>query len=288
MVYNHFLARKNVCEAMLGHTAAQVGLSRFLRNMGEKYGPLYIKLFGYPFSTTGRILARKTIKILDGDKKGFLLDVGCSHGAFDFELGRRGYTVVGIDINKESIEVGDKIKNSLRGKNIHFHHMDILSNDFPDKKFDVIIMFEALEHIKEDGRVAEEFHRILKDDGTVILSVPYAERVDEYEVPVGACPTKDGGHVCIGEGGSHYRSGYNLSRMRGLLEKNGFMMAQWEYLCLPRWLESSVLSFPFKFPLSLLFTHFSRNRLKLVVIAKKFNSASFDKSGPSAKGGVSK
>jgi hypothetical protein len=76
--------------------------------------------------------------------------------------------------------------------------------------------------------------------------------------------------------------------MRGLLEKNGFMMAQWEYLCLPRWLESSVLSFPFKFPLSLLFTHFSRNRLKLVVIAKKFNSASFDKSGPSAKGGVSK
>jgi len=272
MVYNSFLAKKKVCEAMLGHTAAQVGMSSFLRNMGEKYGPLYIKLFGYPFSTASRILAKKTLKLLDGDRKGFLLDVGCSHGAFDFELARRGYTVVGIDINKESIDVGDEIKNSLRGKNISFHHMDILSNHFPDKKFDVIIMFEALEHIKEDGRVMEEFHRILKDDGTVILSVPYAERVDEYEEPVGACMTKDGGHVCIGEGGSHYRNGYNLERMRGLLEKNGFTMAQWEYLCFPRWLESSVLSFPFKFPLSLLFRHFSRNRLKLVVIAKKFTS----------------
>jgi len=274
MVYNSFLAKKKVCEAMLGHTAAQVGISGFLRSMGKKYGPLYIRLFGYPFSTGSRILARKTLKILDGNRKGFLLDVGCSHGAFDFELARRGYTVVGIDINKESVDVGDKIKNSSGEKNIRFHHMDILSNAFPDKKFDVIIMFEALEHVKEDGRVMEEFHRILKDDGTIILSVPYAERVVEYEGPVGVCPTKDGGHVCIGEGGSHYRNGYNLDRMRGLLEKNGFTIAQWEYLCFPRCLESSVLSFPFKFPLSLLLTHFSRNRLKLVVIAQKIKTNS--------------
>ncbi len=290
MVYNGILGRREICESMLRHTAAQVGMSSFLRNMGEKYGFLYIKLFGYPFSTASRILARKTLKILNGHRKGCILDVGCSHGAFDFEMARRGYTVVGIDINKESIDVGDRIKQSLRGKNIRFHHMDILSNDFPDKKFDVIIMFEALEHVKEDGRVMEEFHRVLKDDGTVILSVPYAERVDEYEEPVGACPTKEGGHVCIGEGGSHYRNGYNLDRMRGLLEENGFTTARWEYLCFPRWLESSVLSFPFKFPLSLLLTHFSRNRLKLVVIARKFTSdlTPFDKSGSSDKGGVSK
>jgi 2-polyprenyl-3-methyl-5-hydroxy-6-metoxy-1,4-benzoquinol methylase len=240
--------------------------------MGEKYGPLYIKLFGYPFSTASRILARKTLKILDGDRKGLLLDVGCSHGAFDFELARRGYTVVGVDINKESIGVGNKIKNSLRVKNISFHHMDILYNNFQDEKFDVIIIFEALEHIKEDDRLIWEFCRILKDDGTVILSVPYAERVEEYNEPVGACMTKHGGYVCIGEGGSHYRNGYNLDRMQGLLEKNGFTIARWEYVCFPGWLESSVLSFPLKYPLSLLFTHFSRNRLKLVVIAKKVTS----------------
>ena len=93
--------------------------------------------------------------------------------------------------------------------------------------------------------------------------------------------TKNGTYVCIGEGGSHYRNGYNLDRMRTLLEKSGFTMVEWEYLCFPGWLESSVLSFPFKFPLSLLFTHFSRNRLKLIVIAKKITShpAPVDKSG---------
>lgn len=280
MAYNSFLAKRKICEAMLGHTAAQFGLSNFLRNIGEKYGPIYIKLFGYPFSTANRILARETLRILSKDKRGLLLDVGCSHGAFDFELARRGYTVVGVDINKESIGVGEKIRDSLRVKNLTFHHMDILSNDFPDKQFDVIIMFEALEHIKEDDRLILEFRRILKDDGTVILSVPYAEKVDEYNKPVGACMTKDGGYVCIGEGGSHYRNGYNLDRMKTLLEKNGFTMVEWEYLCFPGWLESSLLSFPFKFPLSVLFTHFSRNRLKLKVIAKKFTShpTSFDNS----------
>ncbi len=266
---------------MLGHTAAQFGLSSYLRKIGGNYGPLYIRLFGYPFSAANRILARRTLKILNRHKKGLLLDVGCSHGAFDFELARRGYTVVGVDINKESIGVGDKIRESSGVKNLTFRHMDILSNDFPDKKFNVIIMFETLEHIQEDDRVIQEFHRILKDDGIVIVSVPYAERMDEYNEPVGACMTKDGNYVCIGEGGSHYRNGYNLGRMKNLLEKNGLKMLAWEYLHFPPWLKSSLLSFPFKFPLSLLFTHFSRNRLKLVVIASKvaLHSASLDRRG---------
>jgi SAM-dependent methyltransferase len=269
MVYNSFLGKRKICEAMLEHTAAQFGLSSALRNIGEKYGALYIRLFGYPFSTASRILARKALKTLDKDKKGLLLDVGCSHGAFDFELAKRGYKVVGMDINKESIGVGDKIRDSLGFKNITFHHMDILSNDFPNKIFDVIIMFEALEHIKEDDQVIQEFRRVLKDDGTVIISVPYAERVEEYSEPLGACKTRDGDYICVGNGGSHYRNGYNLGRMQMLLEENGFTIMKCEYLCLPSCLESSILSFPFKFPLSLIFTHFSRNRLKLNVIAKK-------------------
>ena len=130
MVYNSFLAKREICEAMLAHTAAQLGLSSSLRNFGKKYGPLYIKLFGYPFNIASRILARKTLKILDRNKNGWLLDVGCSHGAFDFELARRGYHVIGVDINKESIGVGDKIRDSLEFKNITFHRMDILSMIF--------------------------------------------------------------------------------------------------------------------------------------------------------------
>jgi 2-polyprenyl-3-methyl-5-hydroxy-6-metoxy-1,4-benzoquinol methylase len=263
------LGKKEICEAMLGHTAAQVGLSKWLWDIGKRFGFIYIKLFGYPPSTASRILVRKVLRVLSKNGKGLLLDVGCSHGAFDFELARRAYTVVGVDINKESISVGDKIRDSLRVKNVTFHNMDILSNDFPDKRFDVIIMFETLEHIKEDARVIQEFRRILKDDGTVILSVPYAENVEEYDEPVGACKVKNGVYVCIGEGGSHYRNGYNLEKMKSVIENDGFVITDWEYLCLPTFLLSSILSFPFKYPLSLIFAHFSGNRITLKVIAKK-------------------
>jgi 2-polyprenyl-3-methyl-5-hydroxy-6-metoxy-1,4-benzoquinol methylase len=126
---------------MLEHTTAQVGLSTLLRTIGKKFEFLYIRLFGYPFAPLSRILARKTLKILDRGKRGLLLDVGCSHGAFDFELARRGYTVVGVDINRESISVRNKIKDALGFKNMTFRHMDILSNDFHEKQFDVIMMF---------------------------------------------------------------------------------------------------------------------------------------------------
>ncbi len=267
--YNSFLGKQKICETMLEHTAAKVGLPGALRNIGKKFGFLYIRLLGYPLAPLSRILARKTIKILDKGHKGLLLDVGCSHGAFDFELARRGYTVVGVDINGESITVANKIKDALRFKNMTFHHMDILSNNFGEKQFDVIIMFEALEHIKDDVKVIREFHRILKDDGLLLISVPYTENILEREEPVGVCKAREGAYVCIGEGGGHYRDGYNLDLMKTLLGKNGFTILSWEYLCLPMWPEASVLSFPFKFPLSLLLTHFSKNRLALKVVAEK-------------------
>jgi SAM-dependent methyltransferase len=159
--------------------------------------------------------------------------------------------------------------------------MDILSNKFSENEFDFIVIFETLEHIKEDGKVIQEFNRILKDNGALIISVPYAEDVQEYNEPVGACRIKEGTHICIGEGGCHYRNGYNLGRMGMLLEENGFLMESWEYLCIPKLFEASFLSFPFKYPLSLFFTNVSKNRVKLKVIAKKVSShpTSVDRDG---------
>jgi SAM-dependent methyltransferase len=269
MVFNRHLGKKKICEAMLGHTAARYGFPHWLQGIGKQCGFFYIKLFGYPFDTASRILARKTLRLLNRDKKGTFLDVGCSHGTFDFELARQGYSVIGIDTNQESIEVGNRIKEVLGVGNVTFYRMDILDNRFGVKTFDGILMYETLEHIKEDARVLRELHRILKDDGALLLSVPYSEVAREYENPIGALKARGGGLVCVGEGGGHYRDGYDLEQIRALLEKSGFRMVTGEYVCFPKCLEASVFTFPFKFPLSLLWTHFSRNRMKVRVIAQK-------------------
>jgi len=57
--------------------------------------------------------------------------------------------------------------------------------------------------------------------------------------------------------------------MKSVLENNEFVIADWEYLYLPRVLESSIISFPIKYPFSLILSHFSRNPKKLIAISKK-------------------
>ncbi len=254
---------------MLGHPAVQYGLSSTLIRIAKAFGFLYIQFFGYPFDIPSRILARKMLKILKGNPKGIVLDVGCSHGAFDFELARRGYEVIGIDLNQESLEVGNKIKEILGIGNVAFYQMNILNGIFQNERFDAILMFETLEHIQEDSRAIQEIYRLLKKEGVFLLSVPYAKEPQEYGHPIGACQAKNGSFVTIGEGGSHFRNGYRLEQLDELLEKAGFRVIQGEYLCLSHWLHASIFTFPLKFPLSLVGRYFSRNRVKVFVLAKK-------------------
>ncbi len=267
--YNRFLGKKDILQAMGDHPAARLAISSKILSLGRKWGFLYIKLLGYPPVISSRLLAIKIHRFLKNREKGVLLDVGCSHGTYSFELARLGFTVIGIDINRESIQVAQKIKNLLEINNVTFYEINILSNNFSDETFNVIISLETLEHIKEDSRAIKEFNRILKKEGHLIISVPFIERIEEYEKPKGACRTKDGSFACIGKGGEHYRNGYHLERMKTLLESSGFRLLHHEYICIPKWLDASILSFPFKYPLSLFFSPLSKNRIKLKVIAQK-------------------
>lgn len=272
MAFNHPLGQREICEAMLIHPAVQYGLSPTLIKIARAFGFLYIRFFGYPFDIPSRILARKMLKVLKGIPQGLVLDVGCSHGAFDFELAWRGYEVIGIDLNQESLAVGNKIKEVLGIEKITFYQMNILNGTFQNERFDAILMFETLEHIQEDLQAIQEIYRLLKKDGVFLLSVPYADKPQEYDKPIGACLGRDGSCHSIGEGGSHYRNGYRLEQLDGLLKKAGFRVTQGEYICLPSWLHASVFTFPIKFPLALIGNYFSRNRVKAFVLAKKGGS----------------
>lgn len=58
---------------------------------------------------------------------------------------------------------------------------------FPDAFFDGIVLAEVIEHLFEDKNALEEIHRILKPDGTLIITVPYfsnEQDAPEYHVRV--------------------------------------------------------------------------------------------------------
>jgi SAM-dependent methyltransferase len=46
---------------------------------------------------------------------------------------------------------------------------------FPDKTFDVVVVFECLQRVRDDNALVSEFHRVLKSDGRLVLMVPHAK-----------------------------------------------------------------------------------------------------------------
>ncbi|MBD3156007.1 MAG: methyltransferase domain-containing protein [Candidatus Aenigmarchaeota archaeon] len=145
----------------------------------------YTELFFEDFSDKEKI--DKFLELLPENSK--ILDVGCGPGQFTKYFLELGYEVEGIDTSKEMIKIAkNKIKKDI------FKIMDLRDLDYPDKSFDGIFASFSLIHIpkKELGLVLNEFHRVLKSDGIIYISVYEGEGgviVDE--------PLKEGAKIFL-------------------------------------------------------------------------------------------
>lgn len=97
------------------------------------------------------------------NKKGNVLDVGCSGSIFPYILDALGYWVWGIDI-RPCFE-----------PNFTFVQDDICDTDFEDEEFDIITAISTIEHIKDDYQAIMEIYRILKPEGLFLMTVPYGK-----------------------------------------------------------------------------------------------------------------
>lgn len=97
------------------------------------------------------------------------LDFGCSEGDFLGKLANKQILRrVGVDVCREAIEAAKK-----KHPEIEFLHMrDIAPLPFPDKTFSSITIMEVIEHLDEQSELLDELHRVLSDDGTLILTTP--------------------------------------------------------------------------------------------------------------------
>ena len=99
-----------------------------------------------------------------------VLDLASGEGYGTYILSEKAAYVVGVDIDVNTIE---HAKKTYKKENIEFKAGSIL--DIPisgEKLFDVIICFEAMEHVKEHDTLFSEIKRLLKDDGFLIVSTP--------------------------------------------------------------------------------------------------------------------
>ena len=109
---------------------------------------------------------------------GKTLDFGFGTGENLIFLAKEGHEIYGLEGSKQAVKIVNKkiyntnIKSKI--KLLHFNNYKKL----PFKKdfFDNIICFEVLEHTFNYNNLVKEMHRVLKIDGTLYLSVPFAAK----------------------------------------------------------------------------------------------------------------
>lgn len=105
--------------------------------------------------------------------RGKLLDVGCAEGHFLYLAQKMGFDVTGVDFNP----VGLEIARALLGvSTIYPFSVEELSNRLGEPAFNVVTIFEVLEHLANPRVTVETIHGLLNPGGQLLLSVPGSRR----------------------------------------------------------------------------------------------------------------
>ncbi|PMP92022.1 MAG: hypothetical protein C0170_03485, partial [Hydrogenobaculum sp.] len=101
--------------------------------------------------------------------RGRLLDVGCGNGIFLKAAKEAGFEVWGIDFDIKSVETAKKL---LGVDTIYHMSLEEFYDKYKDVKFDVITMFEVLEHQDKPMEFINTVRNLLKEGGYIAGSVP--------------------------------------------------------------------------------------------------------------------
>jgi ubiquinone/menaquinone biosynthesis C-methylase UbiE len=98
------------------------------------------------------------------DLKGYVLDAGCGDGRF-------------LEMYQNAIGIDNDFINLVecKGKGLKCKYGDVMQIPFPDNTFDGIVCSHVLEHTYNFGRAVEEFARVLKDGGKLVILLPSGE-----------------------------------------------------------------------------------------------------------------
>lgn len=98
--------------------------------------------------------------------RGKLIDIGCGDMPYKNLILKRATQYDTFDVERRVPDV--KFVGDI-------HDMSMLA----DSSYDTVVCFAVLEHVKNPFQAMTEVGRILKEDGTLLLSVPHFTRVHE-------------------------------------------------------------------------------------------------------------
>jgi SAM-dependent methyltransferase len=137
------------------------------------------------------------------------LDVGGDNGVIPWMLRRHGGTWLSVDASQKAVDS----MSALLGEDQVFR-IEGAALPFEDGTFDVIVVIDYLEHVRDDAEFLRECHRCLKPKGELLVNVPH---IKSFSVARGLrkiLGLTDAQH-------GHVRPGYRLGDLHAI-SKDGF------------------------------------------------------------------
>lgn len=95
-----------------------------------------------------------------------LLDIGCAGGAFLVAARNFGFDPVGVEPSRWMADFG------RRTYQVDIRDGILLPGMFPDQSFDVISIWDVIEHVPDPHALFTLVHRLLKPEGYLLVSYP--------------------------------------------------------------------------------------------------------------------
>ena len=117
-----------------------------------------------------RIEWRYILKWLDPNEGEKILDIACGGGTLSLKIAEKECEVCGIDISEDEIKSAKRLAER-EGINCEFEVGSAEDLPYPNGYFDKVVCSSSLEHFKDDIKALKEMHRVLKPNGSVVLTV---------------------------------------------------------------------------------------------------------------------
>jgi 2-polyprenyl-3-methyl-5-hydroxy-6-metoxy-1,4-benzoquinol methylase len=120
----------------------------------------------------GIIKRCRAVMAYASSKGGRILDIGCSTGSFLDAMRRRGWEPYGVEINAGAANYAREHigLNVFAGTLIDAH--------YPDAFFDVVTLWNVLEHLHQPQATLFEIGRIIRQEGLLVISLPNPDCIE--------------------------------------------------------------------------------------------------------------